>query len=134
MYWKHINSAAVALLSIAVALILISSFLLHSLQISHTHSGHNEYPDSSHHDTPGSDEMGFLGEYIHAAEKKVYLFIASVWSLTINSLPQTHILWPNFLCIVGLLCALLLCRNARLVLHNYLILFFASGRLNPKLF
>jgi hypothetical protein len=111
-----------------VLFILVFSFGLHSLQISHEHPGHvHKNGANSHQDEP----LTVLGEYTHATEKKMFVFVSAV--LPIFALASLLPLWNRFLMLVQILYT----QNRRRLKYQthqtFLELLFSQGLLNPKL-
>lgn len=138
MHLPTTNTLLTYVLTLCIALSLISSFGLHAVQIGHIHPGHQEQNESSHRhqNEHESGEFSVLGEYMHAAEKKLYLLITSVWSLSTVAIPFLYGDWSAFLFTVNLLFIVMLQRNKKHLLSadNYIRLFLARGILNPKLY
>lgn len=90
----------------------------------------------AHHEEKSTEKGDFseLTVYMHAAEKKLFLMIASVWSLVVTVAATVSSNWVSFLQLVSLTFALLLSRNKKLfkLIPNYLRMYFARGILNPK--
>jgi hypothetical protein len=132
------NTLLTYVLTLCIALSLISSFGLHAVQIGHIHPGHQEQNESSHQhqNEHESGEFSVLGEYMHAADKKLYLLIASVWSLSSEAISFLYGDWLAFLFAANLLFIVLLQRNRKLLLTagDYIKVFLARGILNPKLY
>lgn len=133
-----ITSVCTKLLSFFVVLILLSSFGLHSIQIPHSHPGHQKFTQDTHHDEKSAQTGDFseLTVYMHAAEKKLFLMIVSVGSLVVVAATTVSSNWVTFLQLVSLTFALLLSRNKKRskLIPNYLRMYFARGILNPKLY
>jgi hypothetical protein len=116
----------VEILFVLVSAILLFSLGLHSVQVSHDHSGEQ-------HKAEGDALV--LGEYMHAAEKKLLVILASLLLLGtgIATLPFGG--WPQFISQIELR-YLVFFRKRKEVLFTffgYLLLCFGRGILHPKL-
>ncbi len=63
--------------SVFLAFVLVSSFGLHSVDLRHMHPGQSGGDHSHSHAQPQMT----TGEYIHAADKKLFASLPSIWSL-----------------------------------------------------
>jgi len=122
-----------AAVSLAVIFLLLSSFALHSVQIPHDHLTHASPQDEGN---SGSPEFSILGEYMHASDKKLFLFITSVFllgtALASFLLPR----WSDFVLTQNSFYIMKFngSRKRTLNIPFHTELFFARGILNPKLY
>ena len=83
--------------SILVTVTLLFSFGFHSVQIAHSHPGHTEHHGNTQQE--GQEHGGgslSLGEYMHAADKKLFIILASL-SLLAFSFLATFGSWEQFM-------------------------------------
>jgi hypothetical protein len=132
MNLRLINSVLTSALTALMVFVLLSSFGLHAVQISHMHPGHQGHHESGHQNEQDAHGEIVLGEYMHTAEKKLFLLVLSILLLGSIFL-QTS--WAKFLFITNLLFDLLLRKIKELafIIKNYLNLLLSQGILNPKL-
>ncbi len=109
------------------ACLLVVSFSMHALQIKHVHPGSDAH-------TQGKTEV--LSEYMHGAEKKLFLYTLASFLLLGAFLSAVARTYPASLHIHKL--SSILRRYAGVPLHpyffSYLRILFTAGILNPKLF
>ena len=125
-------------LLLCIILTLIASFGLHAIQIGHIHPGHHGQNEGAqqHASEHESGEFSTLAEYMHASEKKLYLFLATVWTLGTVNTAFLHGNLVLFVFAVNLLLVILFQQNRRqlLTVDNYITFALARGILNPKLY
>ena len=123
-------------LTIFVALALVFSFGVHSIELSHEHPGHGHL-DGSYH--PGEKETVLsLNEYIHGQEQKLFLAILLA-TLLIGSLLRPSFLNSSIETFVQVftlkLGSVFVSLYKKLLYFTiYLVCLFQKGVLNPKLY
>lgn len=130
MCWQSHGSSVYALrvLTCVLALALVCSFGLHALQLKHVHPG--EHPGHSHHHGPASFTP--LGEYLHAAEKKVVASVLSIWTFFLAILVSPLLLRSFFMAFVPAV-AVARQRRGHFRERDIYQVLFRVGILNPKL-
>jgi hypothetical protein len=105
------------------------------VQISHIHPGHQSHHETSHQGEQESNGAVVLGEYMHAAEKKLFLLIVSILLLGASA-PFLLPSWTQFIFVTNLWYSSVLKRWRVLTLtaNDYIKLSLARGILNPKLY
>ena len=137
MKLSFITLVCTKLLSIVV-IALLFSFGLHSIQISHSHPGHQNTTQENHHEKkiPQTGDFPEIFVSMHAADKKLFLIMTPVWSL-VATLPATvYTDWKTYLMLVALFIAQALSQNRKLSrsFFPYLQVSLSQGILNPKLY
>jgi hypothetical protein len=127
---------SLSLLSMFIAIALISSFGLHSIQITHIHPDH---PDHSHHHDQGAHEHGgsmiSLGEYAHMAEKKTLYTLIAVTLAAFIFVSPFGASWATFL-LCSTIRQITFVRQRKRTSYSFLdflTLAFSKGILNPQL-
>ncbi len=114
-----------------VILMLLLSFGMHSVQVSHTHIGHanqqGEHPPEKKSELPTA-----VGEYMHTSDKKLVFLVASALLLGIHFLSGT---WSTALYVRAVAVAVILKRKREYApaTIDHIKLHLARGILNPKL-
>lgn len=137
MNWRITNKQLLtAPFAILVVLTLLFSFGLHSVQVAHSHPNHAEHQGHTHGESQEHKSSGStLGEYMHAADKKLLLILAALSMLALGLVTTLSSSWEHFILHKNLL----LCtffkksRETALSTHNYLKWCFCKGILHPKL-
>lgn len=137
MILQGCTSLFTKMVQVSVAVLILFSLMLHGLQVPHIHPGyhHDDTEESSDHHQKTS-AASVLGEYMHAAEKKLFSAIASVWSQPSVSLWLLYGGWASTLFFLSRLFFVWLQQNRKIILsvRNYIVALFSRGILNPKLF
>lgn len=130
------NPILTSILSTFVVFALLFSFGLHSLQISHSHPGHGAHHGSSQQEEKnhGGDTLT-LGEYMHAAEKKLLFIMMFALLMSAGVVAMLYGSWEQFLLRANLLFEISSRRRKEEVLEvfDYFELLFSRGILHPKL-
>lgn len=115
------------ILVMTVSFVLMCSFGLHALQISHSHAEH------SHHDDAGkTGGVLFLGEYMHLNDKKLLSFVLVAGVFFGALLLDTA--WSRFMTLIHTWYRILYrhMRNIQRPPQSYLVYCFSRGILHPK--
>lgn len=137
MNWRIINKQLfTAPFAILVVLTLLFSFGLHSVQVAHSHPNHAEHQGHTHGESQEHESNGTaLGEYMHAADKKLLLILATISMLALGFVTTLFGSWEQFILHKNLLLCTFFKKSREIVLstHNYLERCFCRGILHPKL-
>jgi hypothetical protein len=126
-------SQSTAFVSVFMALVLIFSFGLHSVETHHTHPGHTHQHEPNTHGHDGTKLT--LGEYVHMAEKKS---LYTLFALALSSVFFSTFLWSSWILFLRAITAMqnTFARYRKRIEYSiihYLQFSFARGILNPQL-
>lgn len=117
-----------------IVLAVISSIGLHSLQVSHDHPGGGAHYEQQPHGGSNTDALPVLGEYLHMAEKKLFLAIAAATLLSVLLATILYGRWSDLLVYTARLYRRFLKQEPLpVVCADYIVRCFAKGILHPKL-
>ena len=122
-----------------MVVLLLASFGLHAIQIAHEHQGANHHHSHSGAEPVSSNDgqsLSSLGEYMHAADKKLWIILPAPLFASLAVLLALCGSWLLLLEFVRRRVALVfyLGRYRQSLRRNYLNFLYSQGLHNPKLF
>jgi hypothetical protein len=119
-------------ISVFVALTLVFSFGLHSIETQHSHPGHSDQHGPNTHGHDGTKLT--LGEYVHMTEKKLLYILFGLLSTGIILVRPLWYTWTSFLTTIAVTRTAFLryLWSIRHLIVDYLTVQFSRGILNPQ--
>jgi hypothetical protein len=138
MQLKTLLNKSIKVAASTVVTLILVSFLLHALQVSHGHFGINQKHQDSHAGNSEEDLqwVEFFGEYLHPAEKKLFDSVSSAPLLPMSTVALLYGTWVVYVLLISLLLLVLLKwrEHTLLVYCNFLCFLYYQGILNPKIY